>query len=583
MHAISTPPFTRQLTLEALQQAVRWPHPDRQAVVALVGQFLATHRDRDGFAYFAERALAQADEPLFQALEGLFQARLTNSQSLIHRLPWLNDAIAKLDRAVSQAPGLTTYFRGLVLADTPGLLRRADAAVADLEWVLANRTQFPNGLLRSVYRALAKAYTTLGRTAQAHTALERSGYPSLSAEEPQFVTDAWMTAEDGYRFVLPRLVQMAPRIYVAQGYDFADFAFVLTDDGIVAIDAGSSAAHVEAALLELRKISPLPITHVIVTHAHWDHVGGLEALLEPGVQVIASARYADELQIINETGVHFSAFLAETGAQPLTLHPDRLVSAPEPLTIGGVTFALLPVSGGETTDGLLIHLPTSGVVFVGDVTMPQLGAPFLPEGSLEELLNTLRVIQDLGPSLLIHGHPPLTDLFTINALPGLHAALGELDRFIRQGIRAGQTLVELLHHNCLPTVLEAHPAAVMPFIVMRDNVIKRAYQQRSGYWKPDGEGVENLAPVEWAAALNLLGGGKEQAFVKSATTLLAQGDATLAHKLVDFGLLCYPSSRPLIDLRRRALDRLREVYQQLNPFKFIVYSEWAAAELRPVA
>src|SRR6266851_3306397 len=579
MHAISTPPFTRQLTLEALQQAVRWPHPDSQAVVALVGQFLATHRDRDGFAYFAERALAQADEPLFQALEGLFQARLTNSQSLIHRLPWLNDAIAKLDRAVSQAPGLTTYFRGLVLADTPGLLRRADAAVADLEWVLANRTQFPNGLLRSVYRALAKAYTTLGRTAQAHTALERSGYPSLSAEEPQFVTDAWMTAEDGYRFVLPRLVQMAPRTYVAQGYDFADFAFVLTDDGIVAIDAGSSAAHVEAALLELRKISPLPITHVIVTHAHWDHIGGLEALREPGVQVIANARYAEELQIINETGVHFRAFLAETGAQPLTLHPDRLVSAPESLTIGGVTFAMRPVSGGETSDGLLIHLPAAGVLFVGDVMMPQLGAPFLPEGSLEGLLNTLRVIQDLRPSLLIHGHPPLTDLFTINALPGLQAALGELDRFIRQGIRTGQTLIDLIQHNYLPCVLQAHPSAVVPFIVMRDNVIKRVYHQQSGYWKPDGEGVENLAPVEWAAALNLLGGGKEQAFVKSATTLLAQGDATLAHKLVDFGLLCYPSSRPLIDLRRRALDRLREVYQQLNPFKFIVYSEWAAAEL----
>src|SRR5260370_17250551 len=56
----------------------------------------------------------------------------------------------------------------------------------------------------------------------------RSGYPSLSADEPQFVTDAWMTAEDGYRFVLPKLVEMAPRIYVAQGYDFADFAFVLT-------------------------------------------------------------------------------------------------------------------------------------------------------------------------------------------------------------------------------------------------------------------------------------------------------------------------------------------------------------------
>src|SRR6266566_4289688 len=140
MHAIPTPPFTHQLTLEALEQAVRWPHPDRQAVVSLVGQFLATHRDWDGFAYFSERARAQPDEPLFQALEGLFQARLTDSQSLIHRLRWLNDAIAKLDRAVTQAPGLTTYFRGLVLAEAPGLLRRADAAVADLEWVLANRS-----------------------------------------------------------------------------------------------------------------------------------------------------------------------------------------------------------------------------------------------------------------------------------------------------------------------------------------------------------------------------------------------------------------------------------------------------------
>src|SRR5260370_350515 len=140
----------------------------------------------------------------------------------------------------------------------------------------------------------------------------------------------------------------------------------------------------------------------------------------------------------------------------------------------------------------------SGVVFVGDVSMPQLGAPFLPEGSLEGLLNTFRVIQDLRPSLLIHGHPPLTELFTINALPGLQAALGELDRFIRQGFRAGQTLVELLHHNCLPTVLETHPAAVTPFIAMRDNIIKRVYHQQSGYWKPDGEGIEDLAPVEWA-------------------------------------------------------------------------------------
>jgi len=94
--------------------------------------------------------------------------------------------------------------------------------------------------------------------------------------------------------------------------------------------------------------------------------------------------------------------------------------------------------------------------------------------------------------------------------------------------------------------------------------------------------IDELAPAEWAAALNLLAGGKEQAFVRSATTLLAQGDSTLAHKLVELGLLSYPSSPELSGLRRQALDRLRELYQQLSPFKFIVYSGWAGAELPPL-
>ena len=113
-------------------------------------------------------------------------------------------------------------------------------------------------------------------------------------------------------------------------------------------------------------------------------------------------------------------------------------------------------------------------------------------------------------------------------------------------------------------------------------MIKRVYQQRTGYWKPDGEGMEVFAPEEWAAALDLLGGGKEEAFVRSAQSLLDRRDHALALKLTDLGLRTYPTSQTLTHLRRQALDRLREQYQQLNPFKFIIYSEWAGAELPPV-
>ncbi|MDQ2741576.1 MAG: MBL fold metallo-hydrolase [Chloroflexota bacterium] len=547
----------RYLEIEALQEAVRWPAVERRTIVVLAGQLLATRRDQDGYAYFRERVRARPDEPLFLALEGVFQARLAGRQSLLRRLAWVRDAIDKLDRAVAQEPGLTTYFRGLVLAELPAIVRKADEAIADLEWVLANKELFPAGIRRSVYRALARAYTTQGRTQASREALQRSGYPSLDPDLPQLITDSWLTAEDGFHFVSPRLVEPVSGVYVAQGYDFADLAFVVTADGIVAIDSSTTDAHAQAALDDLRRLTDATITHIILTHAHWDHIGGLSAIKAPGTQLIARSNFADELRIINETGAPLGAFFGREHSQELAIAPDRLIAAPETLTIGGVDFALYPAQGGETDDALLIHLPTSGVLFIGDVLMPQLGAPFLPEGSAEGLFETLGLIQRLEPRFLIHGHTPLTENIGPESIPGLEAALRDLHGQALRAIRDGRTLVEILDRNYLPASLESRPSSVVPFLLMRDNLIQRVYHQRTGYWKPDGEGIEQFAPAEWAAALNLLAGRKERAFTGSAKALLGEGNAALALKIIDLGRLSYPSSRSLARLRRQALDRLR--------------------------
>jgi glyoxylase-like metal-dependent hydrolase (beta-lactamase superfamily II) len=321
---------------------------------------------------------------------------------------------------------------------------------------------------------------------------------------------------------------------------------------------------------------------VILTHAHWDHIGGLSAFTAPGVQVIARANFADEVRIVNETGGRLGAFFGRDGRHDFAPAPDRLVAEPETLTIGGVQLALYPAHGGETDDALLIHLPTAGVLFVGDVLMPQLGAPFLPEGSAEGLFETLALIRRLAPRLLIHGHTALTENIGPDSLPGLDAALQEVYAQVLRAIREGKTLVEILEHNQLPGSLRAHPGAVVPFLLMRDNLIQRLYHQRTGYWKPDGEGIEPVSPAAWAAALDLLAGGKERAFARGARTLLGQGNAALALKLTDLGLHRHPASKTLVRLRHQALNRLRERYQQFNPFKFIVYSELAGAELLPV-
>src|SRR5262245_7605854 len=576
-------PIVPDLELEALKEAVQWPKADVTAVMSLAGRLMAGRRDAEGLAYFRERAASEPDRGLFLALEGVFQARQANTVSLFRRVAWVTDAAAKLDRAVTLDPGLPRYLRGVVLAGLPPRFGKAQAAVEDLTWMLDNKERFPLGLRRAAYYGLAQAYTTLGREAQAREALARSGQPRLDPTRPVFIADYSVSARDGFRLRPPRLVELAPGVHVAQGFDFGDIGFISTEEGIVAIDAGTTDATARAALQALRRVTSRPISHVILTHAHWDHIGGLAALLESNPQVVAQAAFADELRIVNGTGVPFRYFFGTTGSRRrYDVQPHHLVRAPETMTAGGTRLVLYPAHGGETADALLIHVPDRGVLFVGDAFMPYLGAPFVAEGSAEGLFETMALIRSLQARVLVHGHPPLTDIFTVKALPAIEPALRELHQRVRTAVGDGRTLADILHDNILPVSLREHPTAVMPYLVMRDNFVKRVYHLSTGYWKPDGEGMEVLAPAEWAAALDLLGGHREDAFVRSVRALAERGDDVLALKLAHMGLVRYPTSEALVALRRRALDSMRLRNQQLSPFKFIIYSEWAGAELSPV-
>ena len=576
-------PIVPDLELEALKEAVSWPRADVAAVMTLAGRLMAGRRDAEGFAYFSERAASEPGRGLFLALQGVFQARQADSVSLFRRVAWVNDAVAKLDRAVVLDPGLPRYLRGVVLAGLPERFGKAQTAVADLTWVLDNKARFPIGLRRGVYYGLAQAYSTLGREAQARDSLARSGASRLDAAQPVFIADFSVSARDGFRFRSPRLVELAPGVHVAQGFDFADISFVSTDEGVVAIDAGTTEETARAAVQALRRVTSRPITHVILTHAHWDHIGGLGALLDSNPQVIAQAAFADEQRIVNRSGVRFQYFFGTAGSgRRYDVRPNHLVREPETLTVGGTRFVLYPAHGGETSDALLIHVPDRGTLFVGDAFMPYLGAPFVAEGSAEGLFETTALIRSLQPRLLVHGHPPLTEVYTAQALPAIESALHELHQRVRTAMSEGRTLAEILHNNILPASLREHPGAVVPYLVMRDNFVKRVYHQSTGYWKPDGEGMEVLAPAEWAAALDLLGGQREDAFVRTVRGLAERGDDVLALKVADLGLVRYPSSEALTTLRRRALDNMRLRNQQMSPFKFIIYSEWAGAELSPI-
>ena len=570
--AAATTSRTRNRDIESLEVAASWPGAERDTLVVLAVRLAGAGADAEGFRFFQQLAEANPGQPLPLALAGFFQVRAGGD---------IETALAKLDQAAAADLGPPQYFRGLALAHERDP-RRAEQAVTDLEFVLAVRDQFPPLLMRAVHQGLAAAYATLGKDDLAAEADRRSGLGSLPAGSRLEFGGFWATAEDGFRFTSPAISQPEPGIQVAQGYDFGDFAFISTAEGVVAIDAGTREERVRAALRDAGLDDGRPISHLILTHAHYDHVGGAGALIGPGTEVIAQAGFPADLERQRRITMPFRYLTGGGKSTGDGLVPRRLIGEPESVTVGGTEFRLYPAPGGETPDALMVFLPASGLLFTGDVLMPYLGIPFASEGSPDGLLDGMRFIRELKPRALIQGHTPLTDLFTIEALSGLEPALSELRDRVLDDIRGNRTLPEVLERNHLPEILRDHPRAVQPYVVIRDHFTARLYHERTGYWQPDGGGLANVSAGQRAAALDLLAEGREDRFASAATSLIEQGDAATALEIIASGLLRHPASTALAALRQTALYRLMALHQVADPFTFLIYADMAGAEIGPV-
>jgi hypothetical protein len=269
-----TGPISRNRLLGSLTEAASWPGATRSTVVMLATALVAARADAEGSRYFHDLSGRNPADATAQALAGFFAVRAGHDVAA---------ALTTLDQAATMNAGLPQYFRGLALAGLlPGAgpsgagpaaadTGRADQVIADLEFVLAARDQFPVVLLRAAYQALARAYRVLGRQQQAAEAVGRSGLGPAATGQPPMFTSFSVTARDGMRVSVPRALSPAPDVHVAQSYDFGDFAFIQTSAGVVAIDAGTSPDRVRAALADLGLKDHAPVSHLILTHAHFDH------------------------------------------------------------------------------------------------------------------------------------------------------------------------------------------------------------------------------------------------------------------------------------------------------------------------
>src|SRR5690348_3391279 len=568
------------------------PPQDPQLLFLLMAEYANANLQSEGAEFFSARLkefeprLTDVQKALYLSAIGLLRAQNASSVSLWHRIGYVKDTVAMLEQAKQLSGGqvfVVNWIAGVVYAQLPSIFHQKEAAQRELAWCAANADKAPHAAwLREVYYQQARLALADGDQAKAQESLRRSGYKNF--DRPIAFNTAF--SEDtatGHAFAPRRIAEIVPgRVYALSGFEFTEYYFVVSDDRreLISIDTGTRPDSAQAAYEALQAYVPgLPeLTTVFVTHAHWDHIGGQKYFraLNPHVRFYARSNYEEEIALGNTGDIFRKQFFGTrfNFDDVRSFKPDVTIDRRTEVKIAGTRIELIPVQGGETHDAMFIHLPDLGVIFVGDFIMPYLGAPFLEEGDLQGLLDAIDIVVQKNPQYLLHGHEPLTRNFTSAALLSeLKTDLEWLREQVLIAIRRGDERAAIYQANLTPPgLLKGRPDAYLPYLILREHVIDRLYDQNVGYWQPNLQGLDHLTRADHTELLVDYLSVSERQFVNAVERLAADGKYELAASLLESSGDRFDHSSAVANAKRLVYLKLMEKNQNTDPFKFILYS-----------
>ena len=373
------------------------------------------------------------------------------------------------------------------------------------------------------------------------------------------------------KFAEPRLRKINDRVYWAQYYDYSSFGFLIGDKGVIAIDCGWWPGASARALKDLRKITNKPVTHIVYTHGHADHIAGCPGLAEESNQEIEVIGHEDYLRYRNEVvssrlyfiqrratdqmgflleqsnagsvgaGVGPGFYDGNTGYRP----PTKLVKGGDVLKIDGHTLAFINAKA-DIDDAVAIYLPEDKILFPGDAvhgTGPVIASPRQEKGrDPMNWMATLERLSRLDVEVLLPGHGPiyLDAKASRRMMEDVRDTIQYIVDHIVRGLNAGAMREDIIASLELPPHLKNHPDLGW-FYHSLSFVARGIHSNFAGWWGDDYVGMFESPPNDLAQDyVTALGGLK--ATLDKADRAGATGNCAFAGRLLAHALRVAPDN-----------------------------------------
>ncbi len=568
---------------------------DPRVILQTMNLYMMANQQNHGIALFAGiltqygHGMAPELRAVYESALGVLRATHADAVPLSRRIGWVKESFELIETALRRTGGshpIPHWAAGMVYAQVPWFFFKKAEAKQHLTWLSDRPDTEPTfGFYREVYRQLSNLETKAGNAEAATAWMQLSGYDGPQPHAPLM---GWFATGPDGTTMAPRPVideVISGRIFALYGFGFSDVYFVLSDDGahLIAIDAGTQPHSLQAAHEFLLAAYPsLPdISTAFITHSHWDHIGGHSYLQRhnPEIDIYGRSNFASvQDRVMREHSYQFFRGADFDHAWVKSYAPTHPVSDPMVVNVGGTDMSLLPVTGGETEDAMLIHIPKLSCVFVGDVVMPWYGEPWVNEGFASTAPQAMDAVLDLGAKHILHGHHPLTFLYgpqNLRAYKGLHEWLVSATQFY---VRRGYSAKDIIRLNLIPPALLDHPDVTMGYVAARDNVISRVAAEMAGIWREDRtgqapEGLDVITTAERARMLSEYFNLSEAQAIRGLKRMIAAGDNSLALQMSVAAEHAFGPTSGVTLAKENAADRLRSIAQFTDPFGFTTYSE----------